>query len=94
MESDNEIVFLYYIDYGQVNPPAVYAHETLHTFSAPDLYTTDPDFGITSRNLSGLQDKYPNDIMLTCSDLSTGEYVYDRITNEITEVTASYIGLI
>lgn len=94
MESDNEIVFLYYIDYGQVNPPAVYAHEILHTFSAPDLYTTDPDFGITSRNLSGLQDKYPNDIMLTCSDLSTGEYVYDRITNEITEVTASYIGLI
>ena len=94
IESDNEIVFLYYIDYGQVNPPAVYAHEILHTFSAPDLYAADPDFGITSRNLSGLQDKYPNDIMLTCSDLSTGEYVYDRITNDITEVTASYIGLI
>ncbi len=94
MESDSEIVFLYYIDYGMVNPPAVYAHEILHTFSAPDLYTTNPEFGITQGTIIGIQNKYPNDIMLTCSDLRTGDYVYDRITNEITEITASYIGLI
>lgn len=93
MPNDNEIVFLYYVDYGQVNPPAVYAHEILHTFAAPDLYQTDEDFGITSGNIAALQERFPNDIMLTCSNLETGEYVYDRITNEITELTAKYIGL-
>nr|MCR4961854.1 hypothetical protein [Lachnospiraceae bacterium] len=37
-------------------------------------------------------DNLPNDIMFNCSDEVTGEYLYDGITNEISEVTAYYVG--
>ena len=32
--------------------------------------------------------------MYTCSDRVTGDYIYDDITNEMSEVTAYYLGLI
>ena len=34
-----------------------------------------------------------NDIMYYCSDMETGEYVYDRVTNELSELDAYYAGL-
>lgn len=93
MPCDYEIVYLYYIDYQLVNPPAVYAHEMLHTFGAPDLYQTWDYYGITDDNIYALQRKCMNDIMLTCSDPVTGRYVYDRVPNELTDITAFYIYL-
>lgn len=93
MEYPYEIVFLYNFDSGVKNCPAVYAHEILHTFGAPDLYCEDEEYNITENILSYVQDNMPNDIMYYCSDLESGEYVYDRITNEIGELDAYYIGL-
>ena len=87
-----EFISLYYVDSGEVICPAVYAHEILHTFGAPDLYMEDAEYGLTADFVSWTRENIPNDIMYTCSELETGEYVYDRITNEISEVTAYYIG--
>jgi len=88
-----EIVYLYNYDYGEINPPAVYAHEIYHAFGAPDLYAVDESFGIDSDDLEYFQNNLSNDIMLTCSDQSTGAYLYDKISNETSELTAYYIGL-
>ncbi|SFI21704.1 hypothetical protein SAMN04487830_13118 [Pseudobutyrivibrio sp. OR37] len=93
MPYDSEIVYLYNIDGGTVNCPAVYAHEILHTFGAPDLYTTDDELGITQEVLDYANKNMSNDIMLTCSDLSTDEYNYQEITNEVDDITAYYVGL-
>lgn len=88
-----EIVYLYNIDSELVNPPAVYAHEIYHTFGAPDLYTADEYFNIDDTVLDYFYNNLSNDIMLTCSDPDSLDYVYDKITNETTELTAYYIGL-
>lgn len=93
MERPYEIVYLYNIDSGLVNCPAVYAHEILHTFGAPDLYAEDGEFGIDSAVLGYVSAELPNEIMYTCSDIGSGEYLYDRVTNEISDLTAYYIGL-
>ena len=90
---DYEIVYLYYIDMEMVNPPAVYAHEILHTFGAPDLYTPDSDFGIGRDFVNYVGQNMPNEIMYTCSDPLTGSYVYDRVPNEMSELTAYFVGL-
>lgn len=87
-----EYISLYFMDYGAVNPPAVYAHEILHCFGAPDLYAADEEYGIDSSFVALVEKEMPNDIMYCCSDVDSGAYVYDRITNEIDEVTAYYIG--
>ncbi len=94
MPYDYEIVYLFNVDCGVTNCPAVYAHEILHTFGAPDLYTTDTELNITDKFLNYVSKRMPNDLMLTCSDEETGEYSYDSITNEVDEVTAYYVGLI
>lgn len=92
-DNDAEIVYLLNVDLGTVNPPAVYAHEILHTFGAPDLYDTNPEFGISRNFLDYVNSDMPNDIMLTCSDPVTYSYVYDRVPNDLGEVTAYYVGL-
>lgn len=88
-----EIIFLFNIDYGQENCPAVFAHEMLHTFGALDLYSENEDYQITQEFVDWMQENAPNDIMYSCSDLETGSYLYDRITNEFTELDAYYVGL-
>ena len=87
-----EFISLYFVDSGEINAPAIYAHEILHCFGAPDLYAPDDEYGIGSSFVSWIGENFPNDIMYTCSDLKTGEYAYDQITNEISDVTAYYIG--
>ena len=75
--------------------PAVVAHETLHTFGATDLYTFD-GYGISYGQPFGFDifctENYPTDIMLSTADAETGEKLKDRITREITDITAYYIG--
>lgn len=93
MEYPYEIVFMYYMDSGLVNCPAVYAHEILHTFGAPDLYCADSEYAITDDFVEYIRTNMPNDIMFYCSDITSGEYVYDRITNELSPLDAYYIGL-
>ncbi len=93
MPYDSEIVYLFNYDDGYVNGPAVYAHEMLHTFGAPDLYTADSNYNIDDDFVDFAYENMPNDIMLTCSDEVTGDYLYDSVNNEIGEVTAYYVGL-
>ncbi|SEI45530.1 hypothetical protein SAMN02910453_0441 [Lachnospiraceae bacterium A10] len=94
MPSEAEIVYLFNIDYEMTNCPAVYAHEMLHTFGAPDLYMEDEDYNVTASFMDYVNEHLSNDIMLTCSDATTGDYRYDAITNEVSEVSAYYIGLL
>ena len=94
MESDDEIVYLFNIDSQCLNGPAVYAHEILHTFGAPDLYVEDSLYNITSDFLNYVNENMSNDLMLTCSDATTGDYLYDSINNEVGEVTAYFLGLV
>ena len=77
---------------GQINSPSVFAHETLHTFGAPDLYLTTKR-GITQEYVDYGKSANTNDIMRATWDLNTNRYDYDRVTNEITDVTAYYLGL-
>jgi hypothetical protein len=93
MEYPYEIVFMYNVDSGYVNCPAVYAHEMLHTFRAPDLYYEDAEYGISQEFLDYISENVPNDIMYYCSDPETGEYLYDRIPSVVSEVDAYYAGL-
>ena len=88
-----ETVLMYYMDEGDVNPPAVYAHELLHAYGAPDLYTEDEDYKIDKKFLMYVEKNMENDIMYVCSDIDTSEYLYDRITNDFSELDAYYVGL-
>ncbi len=93
MKYPYEVVYLFTIDDVEANCPAVYAHEMLHTFGAPDLYQCDEYYGIDKKALQYIERNYPNEIMYTCSDRRSGKYHYDRITNEVSSITAYYIGL-
>ena len=77
---------------GQINAPATFAHEMLHTFGAPDLYYAGKR-GITQEYVSYAKSAGTNDIMRVTWDLNTNYYVYDSVKNEITDITAYYLGL-
>lgn len=79
--------------------PSVIAHELLHTFGAPDLYSTDDNYnsvnyGTTLEFKSYCEENMPSDIMMTTNVIVDGESIKltDCIENEITEITAYYIG--
>ncbi len=92
MDYPYEMCFFFMSNMGEVEWPAVFAHELLHTFGAPDLYMPDEQFGITQEYVDYAERTYLNDIMCICSDPYSGSYYYDKITNPITEITAYYIG--
>ncbi len=87
-----EVCFMLMNYKGQVKAPAPFAHEMLHTFGAPDLYYAGKR-GITQEYVDYAKSAKTNDIMRVTWDLNTGGYVYDSIKNEITEITAYYLGL-
>ncbi|SFG59349.1 hypothetical protein SAMN04487761_1291 [Lachnospiraceae bacterium C7] len=93
MPSPYEIVYMYNVDYQEVNPPAVYAHEILHTFGAPDLYAKSTELNFSDEFMNYVRTSMGNDLMYTCSDKPTGSYLYDSITNEVSELDAYYCGL-
>ena len=88
-----EIVYLYRMDSGVVNCPAVYAHELFHAFGAPDYYMPDPEFAIGDDFVAYAAQAMPYDIMNCCSDPATDTYIYDAIYNPVSDLTAYYIGL-
>lgn len=93
MPSPYEIVYLYRMDSGVVNCPAVYAHELFHAFGAPDYYMPDPEFAIGEDFVAYAAQTMPYDIMNCCSDPATDTYIYDAIYNPVSDLTAYYIGL-
>ena len=92
MEYPYEICYIFMNCEGYIEPPACFAHEILHTFGAPDLYTVS-DYGINQEYVDYVESIGLNDIMRDCSDPQTYEYVYDSINNEVTDITAYYVGL-
>ena len=87
-----EICFMFMNCEGHLECPSHFAHEMLHTFGVPDLYTA-ADYGITQEYVDYAANSGLNDIMRTNDDPQTGLYVYDSITNEVTDITAYYAGL-
>jgi hypothetical protein len=73
--------------------PSCFAHEILHTFGAADLYIPGM-YGITQEHVNIMESSGLNDVMLFNEDPASGVYVYDRVPNEITDITAYYVGLI
>ena len=87
-----EICFFFMNDDGELECPAVFAHEMLHAFGAPDLYTSDGQYGITDEYVKHCEDTQSNDIMFTCYDRYSSMSYYTFISNEVTDITAYYIG--
>ena len=87
-----EICYMFMNCNGDTDCPSNFAHEMLHSFGAPDLYMAE-DYNITQEYVRYAEQIELNDIMRINHDLNIGDYVYDRITNEITDITAYYAGL-
>ena len=95
-----EMVYLQMYNRHEKTPPAVFAHEMLHTFGAPDLYWTDIyanyrlEYGISKEYAQKAATDNLNDIMRITWNVKTGRYQYHSISPEITDITAYYVGLI
>lgn len=70
---------------------ATYAHEILHLFGARDLYVESLADGITSSFIKYVEKKIPNEIMFSTCTMS-GKLLKYQITNDISRVTAYYLG--
>ena len=90
--SEYEVCFMLMNYKGRINAPATFAHEILHTFGAPDLYY-EGKCGITQEYVDYAKSAKTNDIMRVTWDLNTNYYVYDSVKNEMTDITAYYLGL-
>ena len=55
---------------------------------------TEFGYGITEEYLDYLNKTNSNDLMFTNTNLRTGVYDYERVTNEFTDLDAYYVGLI
>lgn len=96
VEYPYEFCYIYaHID-GWKECPGGIAHEILHTFGTPDLYCADTDgynCGVTEELVKYYEDTNSNDIMFTTYDCITDDAHYDKITNELSELDAYYIGI-
>lgn len=96
MEYPYEICFINSCCEEEQECPAGIAHEMLHTFGAPDLYCTDDEgfgYGMSEELVRYYEDTNSNDIMFTNFDCMTDKAYYDKITNELSEIDAYYIGI-
>lgn len=99
-ESDSQTDYEYCFFYNEVSDgkltPATIAHEFMHAFGAPDLYSADTDGynkGITQEYVDELTNNSSNDVMFTTFEQYTEEPVYDKVTNEFSELDAYYVGI-
>lgn len=92
-----EMCYMYMRCDNEEETPAAFAHEILHTFGAPDLYTEDSDggnYGIPRELVTELERAGSNDIMFTTYDAWKQTPYYDRITNVLSDVDAYYVGIL
>ncbi|MGN0983907.1 MAG: hypothetical protein ACI4OI_03605 [Gemmiger sp.] len=72
--------------------PAVYAHEILHLYGAPDLYEDSADYFVTGALVDYVYEQWPDAIMqYTYND--DGGIDYDRIDKILCPLTAFRLGL-
>lgn len=95
-ENDYEYCFFYNeVEDGKLTPATI-AHEFMHAFGAPDLYSADEDGynkGITQEYVDKLENEESNDVMFTTFEQYTNEPIYDEVTNEFSELDAYYVGI-
>lgn len=72
--------------------PAVYAHEILHLFGAPDLYEGSTDYFVTPELTAFVEETWPDEIMLDTYGPG-GSMVYGGIEKQISPLTAYRLGL-
>lgn len=81
-----------YSDPGTAESPAVYAHELLHMYGAPDLYEGSADYYVTDELADYVYETWPDAIMqYTYND--DGSIDYDRIQKSLCPLTAFRLGL-
>lgn len=83
--------------YGAEQGPATYAHELLHLFGAPDLYQVDMNglnYGMTAEFVDYCEQEHKNEIMFSTYDPYNMVIPKDEVTNDLTDLTAYYIGWI
>lgn len=73
--------------------PAVYAHEILHMFGAPDLYQGSVDVYVTEELSAWVEQKWPDAIMIDTGGRD-GADSYERIDRSICPLTAYRLGWI
>lgn len=92
----NEYSLLYaediYSDPGTPESPAVYAHEILHLFGAPDLYEGSADYFVTNELADYVSTQWPDAIMADTYN-EAGGIDYDRIDKSLCPLTAFRLGL-
>ena len=75
--------------------PATIAHELLHTFGAPDFYTSDflgRLYYVSDSFVEFMGADFSDDIMYSTSEDGTHNRYTDKITQQISPATAYYIG--
>ena len=72
--------------------PAVYAHEILHMFGAPDLYEGSTDYYVTPELTAFVEETWPDEIMLDTYGPG-GSLMYGGIEKQISPLTAYRLGL-
>lgn len=81
-----------YSDEGTPESPAVYAHEILHLYGAPDLYEDSADYYVSDELVEYVYAQWPDAIMqYTYND--DGGIDYDRIGKILCPLTAYRLGL-
>lgn len=93
----NEAVILGYTTWGIECYPAIYAHEILHLFGAPDFYDVDRsgnNYGTNEESVKWFEENNANDIMYEMYSFDDNGIPKPEIVQEITDATAYYIGWI
>lgn len=92
----NEYCCLYkdnvFFEPGTFDGPAVYAHEILHLFGAPDLYNGSNDLFVSRELVDYVARNWPDEIMHD-TYATDGSLEYDVIHKEISPLTAYRLGL-
>lgn len=81
-----------YSDPGTPEGPAVYAHEILHLFGAPDLYEGSADYYVTDELVAYVESVWPDAIMNYTYN-PDGSVDLDRIQKILCPLTAYRLGL-
>lgn len=72
--------------------PAVYAHEILHLYGAPDLYEGSSDYYVTPELTDYVARTWPDEIMLDTYGPG-GSLVYGAVEKQLGPLTAARLGL-